>query len=265
MSGLEAFLLGLLQGFTEYLPVSSSGHLQIANALMGNNVGEENLTFAVVVHAATVCSTIVVLWGEINILLRGAFKFKWNESTQYLSKIALSMIPVGIIGLFFKDYIEELFGNGLLLVGIMLLVTAALLAFAYYAKPRKKDKISFSDALIIGASQAVAVLPGLSRSGTTIATGLLLGDKKEEIAKFSFLMVIVPILGEAFLDLIKGGFSPENSGISTYSLLIGFISAFIAGCIACKMMINIVKRGKLIYFTYYCVAAGLFAIIYSLT
>lgn len=264
MSWWESLLLGLLQGFTEYLPVSSSGHLQIANALFGNTVGEENLTFAVVVHAATVCSTIVVLWNEISNLFGGLFKFKWNEQTQYITKIAISMIPVGIVGLFFKDYIEELFGSGLMLVGIMLLVTAALLSFAYLAKPRKKDNISFSDALIIGLSQAVAVLPGLSRSGTTIATGLLLGDKKEQIAKFSFLMVIVPILGEAILDLMKGGFSAEESGISASVLLIGFFAAFISGCIACKWMINIVKRGKLIYFAYYCIAAGLFAIIYSL-
>lgn len=263
MSWLDALWLGLLQGFTEYLPVSSSGHLQIAQALMGNVDGEENLTFAVVVHAATVCSTLVILWREIYGLLRGSMELRWNDETQYMSKILLSMIPVGIVGLFFKDYVESLFGDGLLIVGIMLLVTAVLLTFANFAKPRK-GKISFSDALVIGVAQAFAVLPGLSRSGTTIATGLMLGDRKEDVAKFSFLMVIIPILGEAFLDLMKGGLSPEASGISAAALVVGFLAAFISGCVACKWMLSIVKRGKLVYFAYYCVAAGLFAIIYDL-
>lgn len=263
MSWLDALWLGLLQGFTEYLPVSSSGHLQIAQTLMGNVDGEENLTFAVVVHAATVCSTLVVLWREIYVLLRGSLELRWNDETQYMCKIFLSMIPVGIVGLFFKDYVESLFGNGLLVVGILLLVTAMLLTFANFAKPRK-GKISFSDAFVIGVAQALAVLPGLSRSGTTIATGLMLGDKKEDVAKFSFLMVIIPILGEAFLDLMRGGLSPEASGISAAALAVGFIAAFISGCVACKWMLSIVKRGKLVYFAYYCVAAGLFAIIYDL-
>lgn len=263
MSWLDALWLGLLQGFTEYLPVSSSGHLQIAQALMGNVDGEENLTFAVVVHAATVCSTLVVLWREIYVLLRGSLELRWNDETQYMCKIFLSMIPVGIVGLFFKDYVESLFGNGLLVVGILLLVTAVLLTFANFVKPRK-GKISFSDAFVIGVAQALAVLPGLSRSGTTIATGLMLGDKKEDVAKFSFLMVIIPILGEALLDLMKGELSPEASGISAAALAVGFIAAFISGCVACKWMLSIVKRGKLVYFAYYCVAAGLFAIIYDL-
>lgn len=241
MSWLDALWLGLLQGFTEYLPVSSSGHLQIAQALMGNVDGEENLTFAVVVHAATVCSTLVVLWREIYVLLRGSLELRWNDETQYMCKIFLSMIPVGIVGLFFKDYVESLFGNGLLVVGILLLVTAVLLTFANFAKPRK-GKISFSDAFVIGVAQALAVLPGLSRSGTTIATGLMLGDKKEDVAKFSFLMVIIPILGEAFLDLMKGELSPEASGISAAALAVGFIAAFISGCVACKWMLSIVKR-----------------------
>ncbi len=263
MTWLDALWLGLLQGFTEYLPVSSSGHLQIAQALMGNTDGEENLTFAVVVHAATVCSTLVILWREIYSLLRGTASLRWNEETQYMAKIFLSMIPVGIVGLFFKDYVESLFGAGLMLVGVMLLVTALLLVFANFAKPRK-GKISFSDALIIGISQAFAVLPGLSRSGTTIATGLILGDRKEDVAKFSFLMVIIPILGEAFLDLMKGGLTHEASGISAAALVVGFAAAFVSGCVACKWMLSIVKRGKLVYFAYYCVAAGLFAIIYDL-
>lgn len=263
MSWIEALLLGLVQGLTEFLPVSSSGHLTIGSALLGVS-GEENLTFAVAVHAATVLSTIVVLHKEVAILFRGLFSFTWNKETQMVAKILLSMIPVGIVGLFFKDYVEAIFGSGLLIVGCMLLVTAALLAFSYYAKPRPKEEISFKDAFIIGIAQACAVLPGLSRSGSTIATGLLLGDKKEQVAKFSFLMVIIPILGEAFLDLMKGGFSASESGISTVSLLTGFMAAFISGTIACRWMINLVKKGKLIYFAYYCVVAGLFAIVYSL-
>lgn len=263
MSWIEALILGLVQGLTEFLPVSSSGHLTIGSALLGVS-GEENLTFAVAVHAATVLSTIVVLRKEVSILFRGLFSFKWNKETQMVAKILLSMIPVGIVGLFFKDYVEEIFGSGLLIVGCMLLVTAALLAFSYYAKPQPKEEISFKDAFIIGIAQACAVLPGLSRSGSTIATGLLLGDKKEQVAKFSFLMVIIPILGEAFLDLMKGGFSASESGISTVSLLTGFVAAFVSGTIACRWMINLVKRGKLIYFAYYCVVAGLFAIVYSL-
>mgnify|MGYP000778321375 CR=1 FL=1 len=205
MSWLEAMILGLIQGLTEFLPVSSSGHLQIFSTLFGIQ-GEENLTFAVAVHAATVCSTIVMLRNEIWDLLKGLFRFSWNPETIYIAKIALSMIPVAIVGVFFKDYVEALFGSGLMVVGGALLVTAALLAFAYYAKPRVKTKISFKDAFIIGLAQACAVIPGLSRSGSTIATGILLGNNKENVAKFSFLMVLVPILGEALLDLIKADF-----------------------------------------------------------
>ncbi len=259
---LQALILGIVQGLTEYLPVSSSGHLTIFGTLFGFG-GEENLTFAIVVHTATVLSTIVVLWNEIWKILRGIFKFKWNEETEYFCKILISMVPVGLVGIFLKDYVESLFGSGLLIVGCMLLLTAALLYFSYIAKPRQKEKISFKDALIIGISQAIAVMPGLSRSGTTISTGLLLGNKKESVATFSFLMVIIPILGESFLDLMKGNFSAEQSGISGISLTIGFIAAFISGSIACKWMLNLVKKGKLIYFAYYCIAAGLFAIIYS--
>lgn len=263
MSWLDALILGIVQGLTEFLPVSSSGHLSIGSALLGMS-GEENLTFAVAVHAATVLSTIVVLWKEVSILFKGLFSFRWNNETQMVAKILLSMIPVGIVGLFFKDQVEEIFGSGLLIVGCMLLVTAALLAFSYYARPRPKEKISFSDAFIIGIAQALAVLPGLSRSGSTIATGILLGDKKEQVAKFSFLMVIIPILGEAFLDLLKGDFSHGESGISATALITGFLAAFISGSLACRWMINIVKNGKLIYFAYYCLAAGLFAIGYAL-
>ncbi|MDR3341064.1 MAG: undecaprenyl-diphosphate phosphatase [Candidatus Symbiothrix sp.] len=260
MDWLQALILGIIQGLTEYLPVSSSGHLAIGSALFGLN-GKDNLIFAIVVHAATILSTIVVLWKEIFNLLAGLFNFKWNDETQYISKILISMIPVAIVGLFFKDYVEEIFGSGLCIVGCMLLVTAVLLGFSYYAKPRRKKQISFRDAFIIGIAQAIAVLPGLSRSGATISTGLLLGNKKENIAKFSFLMVIVPILGENLLDLVKGEFS--SSGISSVSLLVGFVAAFISGTIACKWMLSIVKKGKLIYFAYYCLIAGAATIVLS--
>lgn len=262
MSWLEALILGIVQGLTEFLPVSSSGHLTIGSALFKLN-GEENLTFTIAVHAATVLSTIVILRKEVAILFRGLFSFKWNDDMQMVCKLLLSAVPIAIVGLLFKDYVEAIFGSGLLIVGIMLLLTSALLAFAYYAKPRQKEEISFKDAFIIGVSQACAVFPGLSRSGTTIATGILLGDKKEKVAKFSFLMVIIPVMGETLLDLVKGDFSQAASGISTPVLITGFLAAFITGCIACKWMINIVAKGKLIYFSYYCIAAGLFAIIYS--
>lgn len=261
MSWFEALILGLVQGFTEYLPVSSSGHLEIANALFGTE-SEENLTFAVIVHAATVCSTIVVLWHEVAILFRGFFQFKWNDETKYVSKIFLSMIPVGIVGIFFKDYVEALFGSNLLIVGSMLLITAGLLAFSYYAKPRKKEEIGYKDAFIIGIAQACAVLPGISRSGSTIATGLLLGNKKEQVANFSFLMVVIPILGNLFLDIVGGDLAESTLPLS--AMIIGFVSAFISGAVACKWMLNIVRKGKLIYFAIYCLLAGAVAIVYSL-
>lgn len=262
MEWFHALILGIIQGLTEYLPISSSGHLVIFSTILGIE-GEENLTFTIVVHAATVLSTVVVLWKDIAKILSGLFKFSWNEETEYFSKILLSMIPVGIVGLLFKDQVEAIFGSGLLIVGCMLLVTAVLLMFSYYARPRVKKKITFKDAIIIGLAQACAVMPGLSRSGATISTGLLLGIKKESIAKFSFLMVIIPILGETFLDLLKGGFSPATSGISALSLIVGFVAAFVSGAIACKWMLNIVKKGKLIYFAYYCIVVGIIVIVTS--
>ena len=247
MEWFEALILGLLQGLTEYLPVSSSGHLAIGSALFGIQ-GEDNLTFTIAVHVATVLSTLVVLWKEIDWIFRGLFKFEMNAETKYVINILISMIPIGIVGVFFKDYVEEIFGSGLLIVGCMLLLTALLLTFSYYAKPRVKENISMKDAFIIGLAQACAVIPGLSRSGTTIATGLLLGDNKAKLAQFSFLMVIPPILGEALLDgmkIVKGAAS-GTSDISVLSLVVGFLAAFISGCVACKWMINIVKKGKLI-------------------
>lgn len=265
MNGIEALVLGLLQGLTEYLPVSSSGHLTIGSTLFGMT-GEESLSFTILVHVATVLSTLVILWKEIVWLLKGLFQFRWNNETKYVVNILISMIPVGIVGLFFKDAVEEIFGSGLLIVGIMLLVTACLLAFAYYAKPRQKETISKKDAFIIGLAQACAVMPGLSRSGSTIATGLILGNKKENLAQFSFLMVIPPILGEALLETLKlmSGAEVAASDIPTSSLVIGFFAAFISGCVACKWMINIVKKGKLVYFAIYCAIVGAITVVCSL-
>lgn len=265
MTWIEALILGLIQGLTEYLPVSSSGHLAIGQALFGMNDGADNLMFTVAVHVATILSTIVVLWSEIDWILKGLFKFKLNDETKYVLNIIVSMIPVGVVGLLFKDQVEEFFGSGLLLVGCCLLITAALLTFSYYAKPRQKEHISMKDAFIIGLAQAVAVLPGVSRSGSTIATGLMLGNKKESLAQFSFLMVIPPILGEALLDIMKMVKGEDvMGGIEALPLMVGFVSAFLAGCVACKWMINIVKRGKLIYFGIYCAIIGVITIICSL-
>ena len=192
MNGWEALVLGIVQGLTEYLPVSSSGHLAIGSALFGIE-GEESLAFTILVHIATVLSTLVVLWKEIAWIFKGLFQFKMNDETRYVLNIIVSMIPVGVVGVFFMDEVEAIFGSGLLIVGCMLLLTALLLSFSYYAKPRQKENLSLKDAFIIGLAQACAVMPGLSRSGSTIATGLLLGNKKEKLAQFSFLMVIPPI------------------------------------------------------------------------
>ena len=256
MEWFEALILGLIQGLTEYLPVSSSGHLAIGSALFDIK-GEDNLAFTIVVHVATVFSTLVILWKEIDWIFRGLFKFEMNAETRYVINILISMIPIGIVGVFFKDYVEAIFGSGLLIVGCCLLVTALLLTFSYYAKPRPKENISMKDAFIIGLAQACAVLPGLSRSGSTIACGLLLGDNKAKLAQFSFLMVIPPILGEALLDGMKMMKGEAVAGdIPALSLIVGFIAAFVSGCLACKWMINIVKKGKLIYFAIYCAIAG---------
>ena len=264
MDWLQALVLGIVQGLTEYLPVSSSGHLAIGSYLFGID-GEENLAFTVLVQVDTVMSTFVVLWKEIDWILKGLFKFKMNDETKYFLNIVVSMIPIGIVGVFFKDKVEEIFGSGLLIVGCCLLLTAVLLTFSYYAKPRQREHISLKDAFIIGLAQACAVLPGLSRSGSTIATGLLLGNKKEKLAQFSFLMVIPPILGEALLDVLKAAKGEEAFGdISVLPLVVGFIAAFVSGCLACKWMINIVKKGKLIYFGIYCAIAGAVTIVCSL-
>ena len=273
METFEALILGLLQGLTEYLPVSSSGHLAIGSHILGIEA-EENLMFTVAVHVATVLSTLVVLGGEIIRLVRGTFSpfnagasglARLNADQRYMLNILVSMIPIFVVGIFFKDTVESIFGQGLLVVGCCLLVTAGLLAYSYYGKPRQKESISLVDAFIIGVAQAVAVLPGLSRSGSTIATGLILGNNKAHMAQFSFLMVIPPILGEALLDTIKAakeGFSAAFGDLSVMALVVGFVAAFVSGIAACKWMIGIVRRGKLIYFAYYCVAVGAVTLAY---
>lgn len=257
MNEIQALILGLLQGLTEFLPVSSSGHLEIGHAVLGVKT-ENNLLFAVTVHVATVLSTLVVFRKDIVKLLTDLFAFQWNESTQYVFKLLFSALPVLVLGLFFAEQIEQLFTGNLMLVGSMLLVTAGLLSFAHFAKKREM-KITWGKAFVIGIAQALAVMPGISRSGATIATGLLVGTKKDEVARFSFLMVLAPILGGAFLDLVGGDFS-EESAIGTFPLLVGFVAAFISGLLACSLMIKVVKRGKLIYFAVYCLIVGLIAI-----
>lgn len=260
MDTLQAFVLGLVQGLTEYLPVSSSGHLTIGAALFGIDA-EENMAFTIAVHVATVLSTLVVLGSEVRTLVRGSLRFDngYNAEQRYMVNILISMIPIGIVGLCFKEQVESIFGGGLLVVGCCLLLTAALLAFTHFARPRQREQISPLHAFVIGLAQAVAVLPGLSRSGSTIATGLLLGNRKEQMAKFSFLMVIPPILGEALLDalkIVKAGGAEALGGLSASALVAGFAAAFVSGSLACRLMIGIVRRGKLIYFSLYCVAAA---------
>uniref|UniRef100_UPI003FEF9402 undecaprenyl-diphosphate phosphatase n=1 Tax=Alloprevotella sp. TaxID=1872471 RepID=UPI003FEF9402 len=273
MNTFQALLMGLLQGLTEYLPVSSSGHLTIASTLFGID-GEENMLFTIMVHVATVLSTIVILGGEIWKIIKGMFGPLnpgakglncLNPDQRYVLNILVSMIPIGIVGVFFKDQVEAIFGSGMTIVGICLLVTALLLTFSYYARPRERESISLGHAFIIGLAQAIAVLPGLSRSGSTIATGLMLGEKKSNMAQFSFLMVIPPILGEALLDVLKM-VKGESLGaeIGWMPLTVGFLAAFISGCVACKWMIGIVKKGKLIYFAYYCAIAGVISLLYGL-
>ena len=260
MTIIESIVLGAVQGLTEFLPVSSSGHLQIAKALLGVEI-EENLLFDITLHAATVLSTIVIFWAEIRRLLTGVFSRHFNQEQAYILKLILSMIPIGIVGFALKDHINALLESPYILsiVGGMLLLTAALLAFAYYARPRQKENISYRDSFIIGLSQAVAAMPGLSRSGTTIATGILLGNKKSIVAQFSFLMVLAPIMGEMLLEVVGGQMSLD--GVGTLPLVCGFITAFTVGCLACKFMINIVNRGKLVWFALYCAVVGVVAIV----
>lgn len=262
MDLLEAIILGIIQGLTEFLPVSSSGHLELAKALFGDtSVPQESLTFTVVLHAATALSTIVIFRKEIVEILKGLFQFKWNEEMQFSVKIILSMIPAVVIGLAFEKELESFFGGKILLVGFMLLVTAALLLLADKAKNTDK-KVSFTNAIIIGISQAIAMLPGISRSGATISTSVLLGVDRTRAARFSFLMVVPLILGKVAKDILSGDINFQSSEIVPLSA--GFIAAFISGLLACTWMISLVKKSKLSYFSLYCAIVGLIAIGYSL-
>ena len=266
MEWWQAILLGIVQGLTEFLPVSSSGHLVIFKELLGVD-GEGFLDFTVTVHFATVLATIVVFWGAIWQLLKGFFKFKYNDETDYICKILVSLIPVMIVGFFFKDQVDALFSGSLKQVAVGLCVTAALLLVSDQVgkrikAPKAKDTrngISYGQAALVGVAQAVAVIPGVSRSGSTIATGLLSGVKREVMAQFSFLMVLIPIIGEQSLDLLKVAMGKETfgGGVGAMALVLGFIAAFFAGLFACKVMIAIVRKAKLSWFAVYCLLVAL--------
>ena len=269
MNWLQALLLGLVQGLTEFLPVSSSGHLAIGRALLGVEESGD-LVFEVAVHAATVLATIVVFRKEIWKLLCGLFKFKYNDETDYIAKICVSMIPVLVVGVFLKDAVESAFSS-MLVVGLALVVTAMLLTFSDWKAKRSlaaaqddaklpRNGISWWQALVVGVGQAFAVIPGLSRSGTTISTGLLCGVKRSAMAQFSFLMVLVPILGEAFLDIVGGDMASSSIGLGP--LAIGFLAAFASGLFACKLMIALVRKAQLKWFGLYCALVGLAVLIF---
>jgi undecaprenyl-diphosphatase len=261
MTWIEALILGLIQGLTEFLPVSSSGHLEIGKVLLNVEV-KEDITFTVLVHFATVLSTITVFFGEIKGLTKGLFAFKWNSETKYVTRILISMIPVLIVGVLFKDEVESLFSGNLHLVGAALLVTAALLISTQLVKAGNK-KIPIPDALLMGIAQAIAVIPGISRSGATISTGLLLKNDRSEVARFSFLMVLIPIIGAALLDILSFSSSGGEPAISASSLIIGFLAAYISGFMACTWMIRLVKKGNLYWFAIYCAVIGVISIVFA--
>ncbi len=261
MEIIDAIILGIVQGLTEFLPVSSSGHLEIGKAILGDNsVPEESLLFTVILHFATALSTIVVFRKDILVIIKGLFAFKKNEETFFSLKIIISMLPAVLVGLFFEEQLEQLFGGNIAFVGFMLIITAVLLWLADKAKDTQKP-VSNSNALVIGIAQAIAMLPGISRSGATISTSVLLGNDKTKAARFSFLMVIPLIFGKIAKDILSGdlSFSSENS----LPLALGFISAFISGLFACTWMISLVKQSKLTYFAVYCILVGLLAIIFG--
>ena len=275
MNWLQALLLGIVQGLTEFLPVSSSGHLMIAKELMGVD-SEGFLDFTVTVHLATVLSTIIVFWKPICRLFAGLFKFRYNDETDYVFKLIVSMIPVGIVGLLFKDQVEALFGDNLFTVAVCLIITAILLFlsdnFGRWSKrpepeeavSKYRNGISYWQSFVVGIAQAVAVAPGLSRSGTTISTGLICGVRRDVMAQFSFLMVLVPILGEQLVDLMKGisGGAAIGGGVSPACLAAGFVTAFLAGLFACKVMVAIVKKARLTWFALYCLVVSLLILIF---
>ncbi|MDQ1296958.1 MAG: Undecaprenyl-diphosphatase [Bacteroidota bacterium] len=260
MNWFEAVVLGLIQGLTEFLPVSSSGHLELGKYLFGINP-DANFYFSVAVHGATVLSTIAVLWKEIADLFKGFFKFRLNEETKYIFKLIISMIPVGIAGFFLTDIVDNYFTGNMISLGIQFIITAIILLLPSFIKPGVRQ-IGYTDSFIIGIAQAIAVLPAISRSGATIATGMMIGNKKSDIAKFSFLMVLVPIVGANVAELKSGDFSVEGTSVSV--ILTGFIIAFISGYFACKWMINLVKKGNLLWFAVYCVLIGMFSILLGL-
>lgn len=263
MNFIEALILGIIQGLTEFLPVSSSGHLELGTYFLDVQ-SDDNLLFSIILHGATACSTVVIFRKDILQIIKDIFKFEWNESTRFAAMIVLSMIPVGIAGVFFEDQIESFFGGNILLVGAMLLVTAVLLAVTYFSK-RNEGEVTFKNATLIGLAQAIAIMPGISRSGSTISVALLLGVNKEKAARFSFLMVLPPILGAMLLKTKDFLENPEiAASISGMNLTVGFLAAFFSGMLACQWMISIVKKGKLIYFAIYCGVVGLLAVAGSL-
>ena len=261
MDFVDAIILGIIQGLTEFLPVSSSGHLEIAKAILGDDsLPKDSLLFTVILHFATALSTIVVFRKDIGEILKGLFQFKWNKELQFSLKIILSMIPATFIGLFFEEELEQLFGGNVLFVGAMLIVTAVLLLLADLSKRTLKN-VSFSNALVIGIAQAIAMLPGISRSGATISTSVMLGNDKSKAARFSFLMVVPLILGKVAKDILGGEISVESSNFMPLS--IGFLAAFFSGLFACQLMIKLVKKSKLKYFSIYCAVVGVIAIAFG--
>jgi len=260
MDSLTALILGIIQGLTEFLPVSSSGHLELGKAIFGVEA-ESSMTFTIVVHGATVLSTIVVFYKDIGRLFKGSLEFKWNDENRYLTKILISMIPVIFIGVFLKEEVKGFFTGNIVFVGSMLIITAVLLGLTQMIKSGNK-KIPFSNAFLIGIAQALAVLPGISRSGATISTGLLLKNSRDEVTRFSFLMVLIPIIGANLMDILSGDMANETS-VGIAPLIIGFIAAFISGLIACKWMLRIVRKGKLIWFALYCLVVGILAIVFG--
>jgi undecaprenyl-diphosphatase len=260
MNWFEAIFLGLIQGVTEFLPVSSSGHLELAKYLFGINP-EANFYFSVAVHGATVLSTVVVLWSEIRVLFNGFFKFRLNDETRYVFKIIISMIPVAIAGLFLNEIVKTYFTGNMISLGIQFIISALFLFLTLVFKPKERP-IGYLDSFIIGIAQAIAVLPAISRSGATIATGIMIGNKKSDIAKFSFLMVLIPVIGANLVEMKSGNISTE--GTSILIICLGFLAAFVSGFFACKWMINLVKKGSLLWFAVYCVLIGGFSILLGL-
>ena len=262
MDWIEAIILGIVQGLTEFLPVSSSGHLELAKLILPSQyTGESSMMMTVVLHFATALSTVVIFRKDLLQIIKGLFQFKWNDATKFSVKIIISMIPAALVGVFYDDIIETFFNGAILLVGAMLLVTGALLFLADKAKNTTKE-VSFFHSIIIGVSQAIAILPGISRSGATIGTSVLLGVDREKAARFSFLMVVPLIFGKIAKDLVSDKFIIE--GLDVTALSVGFVAAFITGLFACTWMISLVKKSKLIYFSLYCFLVGVAAIIWSL-